>query len=493
MSVPHVEGYTIVGKIGFGTYATVYKAFRKVGPREVVAIKCVEKSKLSGTAVNNIITEIKLLKLLKHKHIVEMKDFQWDDKYIYIIMEYCNGGDLSCFIRKRNKLPEAVCRKFLQQLAMALKFLRSHNVCHMDLKPQNLLLMTTPALVLKLGDFGFAQYLSPDTYHNSLRGSPLYMAPEILLKHKYDCRVDLWSVGVIMFECLFGRAPYSSDSFQELAEKIKSQAEIEIPHGSSISEECQDMLVRLLQHDPSKRIDYEEFFKHPFLDLEHCPSSESYTKAVELVKQAVKNDAEGKLADAFTQYCEALRYFVPLISEEVDAVKKTALRARVNDYTRRAEELKSLLYGDSVSKSKVDNQATSTPKLASGLEIGSVAEQYMAEGQYKAALEKFQGSLGVLVPLLSSEPKGRRRDLLHQQIQLWLVQAENTKSLLSLTDMNGANIAEGKEFKSIVCVLFELLHYVIMILAQENNGIFVYDYSNGFHYCIQQEIYGLFT
>nr|CAD7459920.1 unnamed protein product [Timema tahoe] len=299
MSVPHVEGYTIVGKIGFGTYATVYKAFRKVGPREVVAIKCVEKSKLSGTAVNNIITEIRLLKLLKYKHIVEMKDFQWDDKY-------------------RNKLPEAVCRKFLQQLAMALKFLRSHNVCHMDLKPQNLLLMTTPALVLKLGDFGFAQYLSPDTYHSSLRGSPLYMAPEILLKHKYDCRVDLWSVGVIMFECLFGRAPYSSDSFQELAEKIKSQAEIEIPHGSSISEECQDLLARLLQHDPAKRIDYEEFFKHPFLDLEHCPSPESYTKAVELVKQAVKNDAEGKQADAFTQYCEALRYFVPLISVDDD-------------------------------------------------------------------------------------------------------------------------------------------------------------------------------
>nr|CAD7194838.1 unnamed protein product [Timema douglasi] len=151
--------------------------------------------------------------------------------------------------------------------------------------------------------------------------------------------------------------------------------------------------------------------------------------------------------------------------EEVDAVKKTALRARVNDYTRRAEELKSLLYGDSVSKSKVGqstvdkigitnsytelyNQSTSTPKLASGLEIGSVAEQYMAEGQYKAALEKFQGSLGVLVPLLASEPKGRRRDLLHQQIQLWLVQAENTKSLLSLTDMNGANIAEAKETSS---------------------------------------------
>jgi serine/threonine-protein kinase ULK/ATG1 len=77
-------------------------------------------------------------------------------------------------------------------------------------------------------DFGFAQYLSTDDQNSSLRGSPLYMAPEILLKHKYDARVDLWSVGVIMYECLFGRAPYSSNNFKELAEKIKSQMPIQV-------------------------------------------------------------------------------------------------------------------------------------------------------------------------------------------------------------------------------------------------------------------------
>lgn len=77
-------------------------------------------------------------------------------------------------------------------------------------------------------DFGFAQYLSADDQNTSMRGSPLYMAPEILLKKKYDARVDLWSVGVIMYECLFGRAPYSSSNFRELAEKIKSQLPIQV-------------------------------------------------------------------------------------------------------------------------------------------------------------------------------------------------------------------------------------------------------------------------
>lgn len=116
-----------------------------------MAIKCVEKNKLHGSAADNIITEIRLLKLLKHENIVQMKDFCWDNKYIFIILEYCDGGDLSCFIRKKKKLPEVVCKRFLQQLAQALKYLRDNNVCHMDLKPQNLLLSTKPRLTLKLG------------------------------------------------------------------------------------------------------------------------------------------------------------------------------------------------------------------------------------------------------------------------------------------------------------------------------------------------------
>jgi serine/threonine-protein kinase ULK/ATG1 len=77
-------------------------------------------------------------------------------------------------------------------------------------------------------DFGLAQYLSAEDQNSSLKGSPLYMAPEILLKHEYNAQVDLWSVGVIMYECLFGRAPYSSDNFKELAEKIKLQVPIQV-------------------------------------------------------------------------------------------------------------------------------------------------------------------------------------------------------------------------------------------------------------------------
>ncbi|XP_012281826.1 serine/threonine-protein kinase ULK3 [Orussus abietinus] len=466
MSLPSVKDYSLLEKIGVGSYATVYKAFKKGGSKEVVAIKCVDKSGLSKSAIENLITEINLLKILKHEHIVEMKDFFWDEGHIYIVMEYCDAGDLSSFIRRKNKLPENVCRKFLQQLALALKYLRGHNVCHMDLKPQNLLLAKRPHLTLKVGDFGFAQYLSSSEQKFAIRGSPLYMAPEILLRQKYDARVDLWSVGIIMYECLFGRAPYSSSSFQELADKIKSQRPIQLPKGARVSPECKDLLLSLLKHDPTRRISFEGFFEHEFLDLAHAPTKENYEKAATLVQSAVKMDAVGNRKEAFHLYCDALRYFIPLLTSEADPQRKEALRLHVNDYIRRAEQLKracldddeveksgesstsrnsgngplprrteSLECGASLGYNDLRTLGKSTPAMVDGLEIGEVAEEYLAEGNYTLALEKFKSCLGILVPLLGKEPPGRRRDLLYGQVQQWMKEAESCKGLLATREI----------------------------------------------------------
>ena len=96
--------------------------------------------------------------------------------------------------------------------------------------------------VLKLADFGFAQYFTSDETKSALRGSPLYMAPEMVLDRRYDAKVDLWSVGVILYESLFGKAPYKSDTLEELLQKIKSEQPILIPRGTKLSEDCRDLL-----------------------------------------------------------------------------------------------------------------------------------------------------------------------------------------------------------------------------------------------------------
>lgn len=361
MAFPKIDGYVVTEKLGSGSYSTVYKAYTKVGARSIVAIKCVDKSRVkhSGSAVDNLITEIRLLKTLTHPHIVHMKNFTWDDKNIYIIMEYCCGGDLSKYIHRYGRVPEKQVRYFLQQLASALKFLREKGVVHMDLKPHNLLLHkgSDGKYMLKVADFGFAQHMTSEA-GRSVRGSPLYMAPEMICG-QYDARVDLWSVGVIMYECLFGRAPYSSSTFKELLDKIQRQAPIEIPANSSISSGCHDLLVRLLQHDPNNRITYEDFFSHEYLDLQHMPSKDNYEKAVTLIKKAIELDAAGNLEEAFTSYRDSLLYLVPCVGCETDSLRRAALAAKLSRYMERAEELKQYLKTGSLSREQPGSTASS--------------------------------------------------------------------------------------------------------------------------------------
>lgn len=159
-------------------------------------------------------------------------------------------------------------------------------------------------------DFGLAKFMSEKTQMENIRGSPLYMAPEMLLHSRYDVKADLWSVGVIAYECIYGRAPYASDSIKDLCEKVKKVLPIEIP-ANQISPECRDLLLGLLKHNPSGRLSYDQFFKHPFLDLDHVPSPESYAKGLEAIHQAVKLDSEKQYKAAFCKYCIGLQYLIP--------------------------------------------------------------------------------------------------------------------------------------------------------------------------------------
>ncbi|XP_043536304.1 serine/threonine-protein kinase ULK3 isoform X3 [Chiloscyllium plagiosum] len=440
---PKLEEFILTEKLGSGTYATVYKAYRKVNSREVVAIKCVSKKSLNKASVENLLTEIEILKTVRHPHIVQLKDFQWDSENIYLIMEFCAGGDLSHFIRTRRALPEGVARRFLQQLASALQYLHERNISHLDLKPQNILVSSRSTPHLKLADFGFAQHMSPWDEKHILRGSPLYMAPEMVCRQQYDARVDLWSVGVILYETLFGRPPFASKSFTELEEKFRSNKAIELPPGTRVSRECRDLLLRLLERDPERRITFEEFFTHPFVDLDHMPSAESLEKATALVVDAVKKDQSGDLSSALSLYCKSLEYFVPALHYESDRRRKAAIRSKVTQYLSRAEELKLL-----VAKSNRANfeQAKSArdilkemsqdkPRLLAALEIGSVAIAKDEEGDdSEETLDLYQQSLGELLLMLASEPQGRRRTILHKEVQNLMSRAEYLKEQLKMRE-----------------------------------------------------------
>ncbi|XP_023608885.1 serine/threonine-protein kinase ULK3 isoform X5 [Myotis lucifugus] len=420
---PRLDGFILTERLGSGTYATVYKAYAKKDTREVVAIKCVAKKSLNKASVENLLTEIEILKGIRHPHIVQLKDFQWDSDNIYLIMEFCAGGDLSRFIHTRRILPEKVARVFMQQIASALQFLHARNISHLDLKPQNILLSSLEKPHLKLADFGFSQHMSPWDEKHVLRGSPLYMAPEMVCQRQYDARVDLWSVGVILYEALFGQPPFASRSFTELEEKIRSNRVIELPLRPQLSPDCQDLLRRLLERDPGRRISFQDFFAHPWVDLDHMPSEESLARATILVVQAVKKDQEGDAAAALSLYCKALDFFVPALHYEVDAQRKEAIKA------------KALLRQGASAQDLLREMARDKPRLLAALEVASaaVAKEEEAGGE-QDALDLYQHSLGELLLLLAGEPPGRRRELLHTEVQNLMARAEYLKEQVKMRE-----------------------------------------------------------
>ncbi|KAI8989542.1 kinase-like domain-containing protein [Pilobolus umbonatus] len=276
-----VGNYIILHKIGHGSFATVYKAKHK-DTQQTVAIKSVLKSRLTKKLLENLESEISILTSIRHRHIVGLIECQKTESHIYLVMEYCSLGDLSVYIKEirgskatrgsAGGLPENVVRHFLKQLANALQFLRSKNLVHRDIKPQNLLLIPSSdphALpILKVADFGFARFLPNASLAETLCGSPLYMGPEILSHQKYDAKADLWSVGSVLYEMITGKTPFRAENHLDLLKKIQDNNDrIHFPDEKDerivIGSDLKDLIRKLLKKSPTERLSFEEFFIHP--------------------------------------------------------------------------------------------------------------------------------------------------------------------------------------------------------------------------------------
>ncbi|XP_070990516.1 serine/threonine-protein kinase ULK1-like isoform X6 [Oncorhynchus clarkii lewisi] len=192
---------------------------------------------------------------------------------VYLVMEYCNGGDLADYLHSKGTLSEDTIRVFLQQIAGAMRVLQVKDIIHRDLKPQNILLSYhtgrkshSTNTCIKIADFGFARYLQNNMMAATLCGSPMYMAPEVIMSQNYDAKADLWSIGTILFQCLTGKAPFQASSPQDLRlfyEKNKNLSP-NIPRETSCH--LRNLLLGLLQRNHKDRMDFEEFFCHPFLE-----------------------------------------------------------------------------------------------------------------------------------------------------------------------------------------------------------------------------------
>ncbi|KAG2904444.1 hypothetical protein PC115_g14974 [Phytophthora cactorum] len=272
-----IGDYVVTSKLGSGSFAVVYKGYHKIS-KTPVAIKALSLHKLNSKLLSNLEMEISIMRQIDHPNVVKLYDIKKTEKHMYLVLEYCAGGDLQHYMRRRqqqnggnNLLPESVARHFLRELAKGMQCLWQHNLIHRDLKPQNLLLVEDSATsALKIADFGFARQLAATSMAETLCGSPLYMAPEILKFQKYDAKADLWSVGTILFEMVAGRPPYGGANHVQLLANIERQP-LRFPPTLQLSRPCRQLLVALLQRKPALRLGFAEFFADPFVDLQPLP------------------------------------------------------------------------------------------------------------------------------------------------------------------------------------------------------------------------------
>ncbi|KAF4527920.1 hypothetical protein B566_EDAN011311 [Ephemera danica] len=263
--------------IGHGAFAVVFKGRRKKNPSFVVAIKSITKKNLAKSQ-NLLGKEIKILKELTelhHENVVALLDCKETPTNVYLVMEYCNGGDLADYLSAKGTLSEDTIRLFLRQLAGAMRALHAKGIVHRDLKPQNILLSHSIAgpkacpqpneIRLKIADFGFARFLQDGVMAATLCGSPMYMAPEVIMSLQYDAKADLWSLGTIVFQCLTGKAPFQAQTPQALKTFYEKNANLAPKIPSGTSQELAELLMGLLRRNARDRMDFDHFFSHPFL------------------------------------------------------------------------------------------------------------------------------------------------------------------------------------------------------------------------------------
>lgn len=392
-------------------------------------------SKLNSDCV---VSEISILKSLKHRNIVRLIHFQWDKKNIYLIMEYCGGGDLGSFIKRHGSLPEAITRKFFRQLAAALQYMRAMNVAHMDLKPQNILLTNRYRPFIKISDFGLSQYMKKDESTSFFKGSPLYMAPEIFTRH-YDSRVDLWSCGVILYECLYGRAPFYSESYDKLVSKILSSEPVSYPSNIKVSAECLDLLQGLLVRNPQQRISFEKFFSHPFVSLVKEPSTHEVSKADEFVARAKTAEEEKNIVEAIKYLTSAIQVYMSYLEILEDVDEKAVFRQKIKSVLEHAESLKESLRPTSEEKSPTfepKSEWPEVPQVDAAVLVASTARKLQLDERWSDALEKYTLAIEGAMRVLTNEKNTPRALKLQRQVSQWLSSAEHIKEYMEVMNLD---------------------------------------------------------
>ena len=241
-----LEDYTIKQTVGTGSFGRVKLIFHSK-ENKYYALKILKKIEIMKLKqVDHILSEISILNIIDHPFLVKIVGISQNERYLYIIMEYVQGGELFTYLRTVQSLKNEDAVFYAGQVVLMFEYLHSKNVVYRDLKPENLLIDSQG--YLKLTDFGFAKVIEGRTY--TLCGTPEYLAPEILLQKGHGKPVDWWCLGILIYEMLVGIDPFSDEEPMAVYQNIL-KGKIKFP--SNFDKDAKSLVKHLLVADLGKR------------------------------------------------------------------------------------------------------------------------------------------------------------------------------------------------------------------------------------------------
>lgn len=263
-----VGQYLLVQELGKGQFGSVYKGLDTSDGNKEYAVKLLPRVKVESSPLISKLfrSEISIMRIVDHPNILKLHDYLETGTNYYVVVQYCKDGDMEKYLQQVGKVEEEEAVFFLKQIMSGFVYLHSHKIMHRDFKLANIFLHDKQLII---GDFGFAKAGTDMT--STKLGTPYNMSPEIIFstgKTMYTSKTDLWSIGVVYFQLLFGVLPFQVMTLEELKFEVRysSGKNLKFPPSTLISEESQELLRGLLEYDPSARISWKQFFNHRLFD-----------------------------------------------------------------------------------------------------------------------------------------------------------------------------------------------------------------------------------
>ena len=317
------DDYVVIKDIGSGTYSKVQLVQHKIN-LSIRAMKVIKKKKKKGTNQTNehdVYKEVNLLIKMDHPNIVKIFEFYNGEKEYYLIMEYCEGGELFDKIVKSN-LTEIQCAYIMYQIISAVNYCHKMKIIHRDLKPENILIKKDEDgfYRVKVCDFGTSKAFKIGDTEKQLVGSAYYIAPEVIQK-KYNLKCDLWSCGVIMFVLLTKKPPFGGRNDAIIMQNIQI-GKYKEHLLDEYSPYAKELVALLLEKNIKKRINAEQALNHPWFDVFKCKDILTDIQDKDTIKRFIENLKNYKRGSIIQE--TALAFLVhnyPDLDEVVNACK----------------------------------------------------------------------------------------------------------------------------------------------------------------------------